>query len=130
MIPTVVESVELEAQRYFTLGDYFIKDGVRYFRITKIGDDLMDDLVFLHEFVEELLTRHRNIPEEEIFKFDLWVENEIEKGNYPDDAEPGAHKLSPYKKEHLFAEKIERMVAKELKINWENYNKELNEIIK
>ena len=129
MIPTIIKSIDIEGCRYVTLGDYFFKDGVRNFWITKTGSDEMDDLIFVHEFVEEILTRHRGIKEEDILKFDLWVETEIEKGNYPDDGEPGSHPKSIYRKEHLFAEKIERMVAKELKIDWEEYSKELNKII-
>lgn len=130
MIPTVIESVILESQRYFTYGDYFIKDGVRYFRITKSNSDVMDDLVLVHEILEEILTRNRGIREEDILKFDLWVEEEVEKGNYPDDAEPGDHPLSNYKKEHEFATKIEKMLADELNINWSDYENELNKNIR
>lgn len=128
MIPTVIKSVSLKDARYITLGDYFFENGIRNFWITRTNDDLMDDLILLHEFVEEVLTRHRGIREEDILKFDLWVEEEVKAGRYPDDAEPGEHEKSIYKKEHLFAEKIERMVAKELNIDWKEYSKKLNEI--
>lgn len=121
--------MELKNARYVTLGDYFFKGGKRVFQITKTGNDVMDDLIFLHEFVEEILTRSRGIKEEDILKFDLWVEEEVKKGNCPDDAEPAEHKLSPYRKEHRFAEKIERMVAQQLNINWEKYNYELNKLL-
>lgn len=129
MIPTVINSTDIESARYPTLGDFFFKDGIRHFVITNTGDDVMDDLIFIHEFIEEVLTRNAGIPEEEILKHDLWVEEEIKKGNYPDDAEPGEHKKSPYKKQHLFAEKIEKMVAKKLGIDWEKYSNNLNKLI-
>ena len=82
MIPTVINSTDIESARYPTLGDFFFKDGIRHFVITNTGDDVMDDLIFIHEFIEEVLTRNAGIPEEEILKHDLWVEEEIKKGNW------------------------------------------------
>lgn len=125
----VIETKPFSKMRYCTLGDYKIDNkGVLRITIADTGDDIFNELIAIHELLEELITRHRNIKEEDIFKFDLWVEEEVKAGRYPDDAEPGEHPLSIYKKEHLFAEKIERMVAKELKINWKKYSKELNKI--
>lgn len=40
MIKTVIKSVYKESQRYPTLGDYSVEDGVRTFSITKTGNDL------------------------------------------------------------------------------------------
>lgn len=129
MIPTVIKSVDIENARYPTLGDYFFENSIRYFQITNTGEDLLDDLIFLHEFIEEIITRHRGIKEEDILKHDLWVEEEVKAGRYPDDAEPGEHEKSPYRREHLFAEKIEKMVAKELKINWDEYSEHINKLL-
>lgn len=129
MIKTIIESVPLKLQRFITLGDYYFKKGVRYFRITKTKNDLYDDIIFLHEFVEEITTRAKGIKEKEIMKHDLWFEGEVKKGNFPDDAEPGEHKNAPYRRQHLFAEKIERMVIKELNIDWKEYSDYLNKLL-
>ena len=130
MIKTKIESVPLKSQRYRTLGDYFIKKGIRYFKITKTKNNLFDDLIFVHEFCEEILTRNKGIKEKEITKHDLWIEDEIAEGRYPDDAEPGEHPKSPYRREHLLAMRIEKMLAKELGINWEEYNNYLNKTMR
>ena len=126
----IIETKASDKLRYRTLGDYKIdKKGVLRITVADTGDDLFNELIAIHELLEELLTRHRNIKEEDIYKFDLWVEEEVKAGRYPDDAEPGEHPKSIYRKEHLFAEKIERMVAKELKINWEEYSEHLNKLL-
>lgn len=130
MIPTDIKSVDIDSQRYFTYGDYFIKDGIRYFKITNTGIDVLDDLILIHELVEEVLTRNKGIKEEDILKHDLWVEEQVAEGKYPDDAEPGEHEKSPYKKEHLLAEKIEKMIAKDLNIDWGEYTNHLNNAVK
>lgn len=128
MIKTIIESVSLKSQRFLTLGDYFFKKGVRYFRITKTKNNLFDDAIFIHEFIEEVLTRNKGIKEKDIMKHDLWFEKEVEKGNFSDDDEPGEHKDAPYRREHLLAEKIERMILKELNVDWKEYSNYLNKL--
>lgn len=122
MIPTVIESVDLKDQRYLTLGDYMHKDGVRYFKITKTGNDLYDDLILIHEMVEEVLTRHKGIKEEDITKFDMWFEQEINAGRQNDDAEPGSHPDAPYVHEHMAAEIVEALMLNHLGISLKEYN--------
>lgn len=128
MVKTIIESIPIKRQRFKTLGDYFFKKGVRYFRITKTKNNLFDDVIFIHEFVEEVITRNKGIKEKIIMKHDLWFEGEVAKGNFSDDAEPGEHENSPYKREHLLAEKIERMILKELNIDWKCYSDYLNKL--
>lgn len=125
MIPTEIISVDLKDQEYPTLGDYGVKDGKRWFKITRTGNDLYDDLIFLHEFAEEVLTRAKGIKAEDITKFDLFVEEEVKKGNYPADAEPGEHPLSIYKQEHTLAEILEALMLNHLNISFKEYNDNL-----
>lgn len=123
MIPTVIKSADLKDQRYETLGDYEIKeDGTRVFTITKTGNDLYDDLIFIHEFVEEVLTRNKGIKEGDIMKFDLWFEDQVKKGLQSFDGEPGDHPLSPYRREHNLAEIIEAILLNYLNISFKEYN--------
>jgi hypothetical protein len=37
--------------------------------------------------------------------------------------EPGHDPKAPYNKEHIFAEKIERQIAEELGVDWEEYSR-------
>jgi hypothetical protein len=119
----VSKIVPLEWQRYETLGDYFDNGDTLHFRITDTGNNEYNKLILIHEIVEEMLTRNRGISEKNILEYDLKFE---ESGK---DGEPGEQYDCPYKKEHRFAELIERMICHEIGIDWDKYNKDLNEVI-
>ncbi len=104
--------------RYPTTGDYFkTKDGWMI-----VGADLKNPdynfLTLVHEFVELYLTQKRGISEPKIKKFDEWFEREKAKGNLKGKITvAGRHPKAPYRREHIFAEKIEKLLAKELGVN-------------
>lgn len=115
-------------QRYDTVGDYFC-DGINkwQFRVSEMGNHDFEFLVFIHELVEFYLTQKRGIREEDITEFDKKFE-EL-RSQFPNtigDQEPGHMESAPYHKEHVFAEKIERLMAEELDVDWEAYDKVVN----
>lgn len=113
-------TVTHEAQRYPTVGDYQEGHGVTLFTISDMHNDLYEELVAIHELVEYLLIKRRGISVESIDAFDKAFEaNRLEM----DDSEPGWDKKAPYHKEHVFAEKVERMLADELGVDWAVYDK-------
>lgn len=128
MIKTVIKSVYKESQRYPTLGDYSVEDGVRTFSITKTGNDLWDDLIFIHEFIEEVLTRNKGIEESQILEYDLEFERRLENGDLVESEEPGDQSDSPYKEQHNIAEIVERMMLNHLGISFHEYDKSLTKI--
>lgn len=130
MIDTIIKSVKLTDQRYETLGDYYLKDGKRIFSITKTGNDLFDDLIFIHEFIEEVLTRNKGINEEQILKYDLEFEDKIRCGEVDENDEPGEQIDSPYRQEHMIAEIVERLIANHLNINFKEYDNKLINLFK
>lgn len=71
-------------------------------------------LVLIHELVEMGLTKHRGISWKAIDKFDM---------DNPELDDPGSCPRAPYHKEHIAAEKVEKMMAEWLGINWGNYQK-------
>lgn len=73
-------------------------------------------LICLHELVEQRLTEMRGIKEEDIDSFDKKIDQE---GGQSDEA--GNEPNSPYLREHRFAENIERLMAYEMGINWQEY---------
>jgi hypothetical protein len=73
-------------------------------------------LIAMHELIEQRLTEQRGIPEPVIDAFDKMID---EQGGKADEA--GNEINSPYKKEHRFAENIERQLAYELGIDWFEY---------
>lgn len=123
---TIIEIVSLKKQRYETLGDYFYdKSGIRHFKITDTGNDLYNDLILIHEMIEEVLTRAKGIKEEIILRHDLEFEKLLLDGKVSPDDEPGEHKNSPYRKEHAIAEIVERMMINHLGLIWKEYDAEI-----
>lgn len=111
----VIETIPHRAHRYETVGDYWIDpDGTLQIRVSQMADDRMAALVAIHELVEVTLTEHRGISEASIMKFDT---------DHPELDDPGHSPEAPYHHEHVFAEIVERQVAHELGVNWQEYEK-------
>ena len=85
-----------------------------------MDNEWYERLVFLHEFVEETLCRKRGIQNADIDAFDV----AFEAARLPDNEEEPGHQVNaPYHHEHVFAEKLERLMAEELGIDWDTYDK-------
>lgn len=112
-----VLTVPHECQRYPTVGDWIAdEDGVRI-RVSDMVNDDYHMLVAIHELVEAYLCLKRGISQEAVDAFD----QAFEAGRI-DDSEPGHDPQAPYHREHVFAEKIERMLAEEAGIDWAQYD--------
>ena len=108
----IIETIEHKDQRYDTVGDWqFIGDDL-VIKVSKLGDEQMEFLVGLHELVEAYLCKAFGISESLVDSFD--------KAN-PDSPEPGALPGSPYYRQHFLATIVERTVANELDVNWDDY---------
>jgi hypothetical protein len=127
---TIIEIVPLNKQRYETLGDYFYdKQGVRHFKITDTGNEFYNDLILVHELIEEILTRAKGISEKTILRHDLEFEKLLKDGKVGPDEEPGEHKNSPYRQEHLLAEIVEKLMLNHLnRETFKEYNSKLYKI--
>lgn len=116
----VIESIPHSEHRYPTVGDYWRdEDGTLQIRVSDTGNVQDAVLVALHELVEVTLCENQGISEEEITAFDISTQG----GPYEDD--PGHCPDAPYHREHVFAECIERLVAQEMGVNWQDYEKRL-----
>lgn len=121
-----IEIVPLKEQRYETLGDYFFKKGVLHFKITDTGNPLYNKMILIHELVEQTLTEAKGIKESQILRHDLEFEKLIKDGLVDSDAEPGEHRNSPYRQEHLTAELVERLILTNLnQMTFAEYDKQI-----
>jgi hypothetical protein len=112
-------AVPHDSQRYDTVGDYQEEGNTIFFSISRMHDDRYEQLVAIHELVEKILVTARGIPDRAIDQFDM----AYEAARTPDnDDEPGNDPAAPYHKEHLFATKVERMLADELGLDWDVYD--------
>jgi len=111
-------------QEYDTVGNYRrdLDGGVEVLeiRVSRMRDRRYEFLVALHELIEAFLCQWRGVPFAQITRFDIEYEARRATGDCP---EPGASARAPYRREHRFAEKIERAVARELKVDWDKYDR-------
>jgi hypothetical protein len=119
-----IKSIPKDQHRYSTCGDFWYDpEGVLQIRVTEMDKRSMMLVVF-HEMVEQFITEDRGIREEDILKFDLEYEKNRAEG---DESEPGDDVNAPYRKEHRFAENIERMIAHEINFTWSDYETKIND---
>jgi hypothetical protein len=128
MKPIFFHTIQSSDHRYSTLGDYWETPNSIEVRVSEIGNDGMEALVLIHELVELVLLKYRGVPLVKTDKFDIKFEKERERGQHSDDAEPGDDPRCPYRREHRFAENIERLICQELGIHWDDYTKTVNEM--
>ncbi len=124
----IIETIPYKDQRYETLGDYYEEDGVMKFKISDVGNKLMEFAIGIHEQIEEFFTRTEGISEKHIMEFDLMFEEERKAGLHSDTDEPGADPRSPYREQHEFAENIERLIIHRGGLNWNDYTKYINSL--
>lgn len=122
-----IETIPHHHQTYETVGwwGFGKRSGNLQVFVSDMGNEDYEFLVALHELVEAWLCRKRGISDEEITAFDIDFENTRMPGNTD---EPGDHENAPYKREHLFATGIEKLMAAELGIDWSRYDKTVNSL--
>lgn len=124
----VIETISNEEQRYPTCGDYWIdSEGTLQVRVSKTTDSY-EFLVVIHELIEQFLSEQRGIKGDDIDKFDMKFEMDRKLGKHTLDEEPGDDKNAPYKKEHRFSTAIERLLAHELDVDWNEYETTLENL--
>jgi len=126
----LIRTIPQEFQVFRDVGNYQLanKDLIVIF-VSEMENPDYEFLVTLHEFIESYLLKRRGIDLKEIDKWENKFEQEKKEGKRPKKAVAGEQKDCPYKKEHAFATKIEKMVAKYLKVNWGQYDKYLDYLL-
>jgi hypothetical protein len=129
MLKINVQTIPHDEHRYPTSGDYWEdEEGTLQVRISEVGDRRYEFLVAMHELIEFELCRLRGIGEPVITAFDVQFEREIDERVRDPDEEPGDDPSAPYHREHVFATKLERMLADEMGVDWDEYEDSLGEL--
>jgi hypothetical protein len=121
-----IKMIPHSEQRYATCGDYVEDNDVVRFRVSELGDWKFEYLIAIHELIEYTLARTKGITVAEIDAFDRQFEKDRDAGLHFADEEPGFDPEAPYFREHALATKIERMLAIEMGIDWDDYTKRVN----
>lgn len=123
-----VEFIDQKEQRYGTVGDYWIDDnGDMQIRVSKMGNEIYESAVLIHELIEFFLIRKKGHPTEpEIMSFDIEFEEKRNKGEVDEYDEPGFAENSPYRQEHTIATACEMAF---IAMSGESWNKYDNTVI-
>jgi hypothetical protein len=116
-----IKTTPLREMRYPTIGDYWETPFAVEVRVAHLPDRRMEQLVIIHELVEIFLMQHRNIRLADSDDFDIVFEAERDAGQHGPDDEPGDDVRCPYRREHRFAENIERLLCQELGLDFDDY---------
>ena len=114
-----IRTIPHRCQRYNTLGDYRVLEGIMRIWVSEMGNEDYNFLIGVHELIEFYLTQRVGISEESITNFDV---------HHPELDDPGSSALAPYHKEHMLALKIEKQLAKFMGVNWSNYERRMEDI--
>lgn len=125
-----IKTIPHKLQAYDTCGNWsFTSDGTVLVFVSKLDNSDMEALIGIHEVTEALLCKKRGIEEKDVTKFD--ERYELARKDYPEiigESEPGDHIKAPYHKEHEFATRLEHSLSMELAVDWQEYNKKVNEL--
>jgi len=123
MEEVVLRTINHEDHRYETVGDWFKRpDGSVEIRSSMLSSWQLEFLILVHELIEWGLCKHEGITQEEVDKFDkknVKLQSEVELGDLT---------FAPYRKQHCLATAVERILAAELDVPWDDYETELNEL--
>jgi hypothetical protein len=138
-----IKIIPHKEQRYETVGDWQFEKlhkGEQYIKVltkeqseflgitvSDLADERMNCLVIFHELIEALLCKFSS-PEVTAVQVDEF-DTEFEKLRKPDDeSESGDDPRAPYHSQHQIATVFEKEFARQLGVNWEEYNKKINEL--
>ncbi len=96
-------------------------------KISDLGDEKMNACIAIHELIEALLCRFNDpeITTEMVDQFDIKEWPLMYQCNLK---EPGDSPVAPYHLQHMFASRIERAFAERLGVNWEEYERRIEEL--
>jgi hypothetical protein len=125
----IYRTIPHKYHEYPTVGNYnWTEDGLLVIFVSDMNNEDYEYLVMMHEQIEAHLCKKRGILEKDISDFDIQFEKDRALGLHSPDEEPGDSFLAPYNREHVFASKIERMLANELGVDWKEYEKTITDL--
>lgn len=125
MTTIYLEIISKDKQRYDTVGDWYWSEAVLRIVSARFSDPRYEYLVHLHELVEALLCSWAGVSQAKVDTFDREYEANRPFGNKD---EPGDDPKAPYHHQHVIASVVERLAAVMLKVDWNAYAKEVEEL--
>jgi hypothetical protein len=107
----IVNCVPHRLQRYDTTGDWNDSSGVLHFTISQMDVDKEIETL-LHEIFEWHECQKAGITAKMVDDWDF---------AHPEEPDPGSLKGCPYRKQHMAAMKVSRLVTKLMGYDWNDY---------
>ena len=122
----IIESAPFDTLRNKQVDDYWYDaDGTLQIRVAEeLSDERRKQAVALHALWEALTCRHAGV----IVQMIDWWDEHFQTFGLPASAEPGDDPHCPYYRQHQKATIVERLFIEEVGDNWQEYEKEVNEL--
>ncbi len=121
-----IVTIPHRTQDYDCVGNWNLTStGGLVISVSEMGDWRKELLVAAHEMVEAALCKQRGVAEADVTAWDVAYEAQRKDG---DVSEPGDDPCCPYRAEHIFATKIEQMLAEALGVDWAAYSEAIEEL--
>jgi len=127
MLDIEIKTIPDKQQRYNTVGDYQTTEaGTQLLSVSDMNNWKHEFLIAIHELIESALCKDKGITDEVIDAFDMNYEaNRVQTDTT---SEPGDSPDAPYHDAHVFATNLEKMMATELGVDWEEYSQACAEL--
>ena len=146
----VIKTIPHNGQRYDTIGDWLVTGTTLTIYTSDLGDWRMSMACALHEMAEALLCVQDGVKEEDVSAFDILYEAKRESltqhaniaigastalkkafdctCTITHDSEPGEDRHAPYRRQHAFADGIERLFANAIGVVWDEYSERVTSL--
>jgi len=118
---TTADEAGLDKQAYKHIPSQYGNEPTLVIRVSSMSDWRHEALVAVHELIEVLLCKHSSITEQQVNEFDMTYESFS-------GMEPGDDPKAPYHHQHRFASIVEELLAMELGVDWQTYDREVNSL--
>ena len=125
MLKISIGTIQHKSHRYETVGDFWEKGKRRIVKVSDMANSDYEFMVAMHELIEQHLCLRDGVKECDITAFDIQFEQNRKAG---DESEPGDHPDSPYRDQHQFSTKIEKMICEKMGLDWEKYDRTVCEL--
>jgi hypothetical protein len=125
-----ISTIPHNHQRYKTVGDWLYDEASESVTIlvSDMGDWRKGLACGIHELIETALCVQDGVSEESVSAFDVAYE-EARRTQRPapcgcvptEDSEPGEDRHAPYRRQHAFADGVERLFANAIGLVWDEY---------
>ena len=126
----IIETIAHNQQPYDCVGDYWIEpSGTWQIRVSDLGDWRLEVAIAVHELSELAQMVHKGITVKDVVEFDKLFEAERQAGKHTAKAEPGDDPRAQYRPQHFVATTVERILCKELDVDWDEYAKKVESLV-